>query len=475
MLKRLRLKFIMAASLMLVLMLGAYHEAKAQVCPGVDFTTGHFRLNVSNSSPVPEDFTAGLLGLVEDSAAGVTGGLDWLYNSAAFFDSELSGSQIVSWWTQANGRNTSLQVTNSATFSSVNVHVIIFGPDCREIRNFCDFYTAEDTHVYDLGNLVDNGGAPIPVGTLLDDTEGIILATAVNNCTDLNAISFNSLAGTTRIIDSGLNVDYGTNAYSRLAVFFESQELVSTGTTLDGINTELRDLSSLTALNGQLVLRQNFDVIGAGPAAADLVLISFFDSFGPPYSIIPGAARYRPIIFNDAEFDVSCRDFPGCFLRVGIDDAIPVSDGFATPTPTPTPSVCFDDEDCEINQTCEGGQLGECSVSGDDCETDADCTGVDEVCNGAVAGTCEDIPCTSNDDCPPGTECDEEAGFCVVIPVSPTPTPDGGGGGGGGCAVAGPVSVGTAMANIILPLIPVAFAFGLGALRRRNRKEDISK
>ena len=55
--------------------------------------------------------------------------------------------------------------------------------------------------------------------------------------------------------------------------------------------------------------------------------------------------------------------------------------------------------------------------------------------------------------------------------VSPTPTP--GGGGGGGCSLAsGTAQLGTAMASILIPLIPAAFAIGYGVLRRRNRKNE---
>jgi hypothetical protein len=56
-------------------------------------------------------------------------------------------------------------------------------------------------------------------------------------------------------------------------------------------------------------------------------------------------------------------------------------------------------------------------------------------------------------------------------PVTPTPTPTNtGGGGGGSCAIAGsPVQLGTAFANLLIPLVPVAFAFGVRAARRRKK------
>jgi len=62
-------------------------------------------------------------------------------------------------------------------------------------------------------------------------------------------------------------------------------------------------------------------------------------------------------------------------------------------------------------------------------------------------------------------------GTPTPTPGTPTPTPTpGGGGGGGSCnTLVGPVQVGSAMANVLIPLIPVAFAFGVRAIRRRKK------
>ena len=474
MLKRLKIINLMVmASLMLVFTFSAFDKAKAQgliACPGVPFDTGWLQLNVDFPF---DDVKVGLLGQAEATGAGFIGGIDWLYTDSSFFNTQLSGSQLVSWWTQAPGRNTFIQVTNTDPFDAVNIHVVIIGSDCLEVRNFCDTLTPLDTHVYDFGNLINNLGQDIPDANIQGD-EGFVVISAVDFCPNPNtAISFNALEGQLSVIDSTLDTDYGTNLWTRLAVVFnDGGAIAETGTSLDGVNAGYLgpDVDPIFATD---LLFQNFAVLGAGPAGADLVLINFEDFYGPPYDPVPFDEFYTPGIYDEFENFVSCGEQFSCgFLRLGIDDVIVNSDDLApvvpTPTPTPTPA-CFVDDDCAINESCEGAVPGACSVSGGECLIDADCP-EGEVCEGAVAGTCQPIPCTSDADCPEGTVCDVEGGFCVI--PTPTPTPTDGGDGGGGCAVAGPVSVGTAMANILIPLVPVAFAFGLSALRRRNRKNN---
>jgi hypothetical protein len=56
-----------------------------------------------------------------------------------------------------------------------------------------------------------------------------------------------------------------------------------------------------------------------------------------------------------------------------------------------------------------------------------------------------------------------------VPPTSVPPTSGGGNNGGGSCNIAGPVQLGTAMTNLLIPLVPVAFAFGVRAIRRRKK------
>ncbi len=203
------------------------------LCPSVPNEVGWVEIQIPN--PSQADFTAGLVGTVENFGGAAVGGLDWMHNND-FFDFGFffffganptpttdSGSQLVTWWTQANGRNTSVQVTNSSVFVGGPVHVRILDANCVEIRNFCDFYTPGDTHVYDLGNLVDNGGVAIPDDNL-QGKEGIFLVTAVDGCPNPdNAVEADFLTGQTVIVDPN-DYMYGVNMYARQAFCDEAGE-----------------------------------------------------------------------------------------------------------------------------------------------------------------------------------------------------------------------------------------------------------
>ncbi|MCI0480596.1 MAG: hypothetical protein L0213_03290, partial [Candidatus Dadabacteria bacterium] len=106
-------------------------------------------------------------------------------------------------------------------------------------------------------------------------------------------------------------------------------------------------------------------------------------------------------IVEETEEFASCGDLDVCFIRLGIDADIPISEEFESPTPS-------------------GG------------------------------------PTTTPPTIGPTT-----------TPPTSTPT---NGGGGGSCAIAGsPVQLGTAFANVLIPLVPVAFVFGVRAVRRRKK------
>jgi hypothetical protein len=471
MIKRLRVGFIVIASVMLLLLgFSGQDEARGQddlcvdcLCPGIDFTTGWFDIAISFPNPDLDfaDFTAGLLGTIESLGAGQPniGGLDWLYQDSSEENTTIIGSQLVSWWSQKNLRNTYLQVTNLIGFCAFNGEVINFpfgipcygvqdcpdptdprfsciGPNlevkfldeaCVEITNFCDPYTPGDTHVYNLGDLIDNNGIPRN-DAVLQGKEGVFVVTPVNNCEEEIPISWNFLDGNLRLFDLGNDTDYGTNIYARRVedFLFECR-----------FPTFFVGGDCVYQFVGPSQLKQNFfQVPFSAASAADLVLISFIDNYNLPpfafipYAVVPGDTLFTPDDFcNDIEQCESCTPQRGCFVRTGLDDPFPISEDFAPPTPTPTPTP-----------------------------------------------TVTAIPCTSDADCPAGFECeflDQPSGFCVPIPPTPTATPTStpGPGGGDGCDIAGaPVQLGTAMANILIPLVP-AFAIGYRIIRRRDRKE----
>ncbi len=444
--KRIQLALALLAALFFGLFASSSIVRAGEVCEGVPFNNGWLRFDVTSGVPAP-DFTGGLLGLFEaDSLGGpVSGDLDWFYNSEATgtqygpgTNTTTSGVQLIGWWTQKGGRNTVIQLTNHATASEhfseigglaggvpcssgdpgcepapLSIHVQILDESCAEIKDFCDSFTPQDTHVYDFGDLVTNTGQDI-TESVLQGKEGIVVITPVVACgADNRAINFDpsgkgALLATERIQDATNDIEYGVNLYEREVAFGEGTcSTVNNGSAdiLDGTNCFFE-----TGISPNLVLMQNFSQDPATVAVrSDVVLLSIQDDYSAVatqgYTPLPAFATYFPDIYDADENVESCPQFTVCFARLGVDDSIPESDvALPTPTPTPTPTP---------SPTPSGG----------------------------------------------GTES-----------PSPSPTGGGGGGGGGSCAIGGVVGAGTAAANVALPLLLPAFAVGLGVLRRRGRK-----
>ncbi|MCH7518824.1 MAG: hypothetical protein IH964_07315, partial [Candidatus Dadabacteria bacterium] len=239
-----KLRFSLIAVTMLVLLgFGFQNQAQGQIglnglfCPAVPDTTGWLETEIVGSGLVVPSFSAGLIGTVESSGGALVGGLDWQH--ADFFSfvtptpTTESGSQLVSWWTQKNGRNTYLQVTNNDD-DAVTVHVSIQNEACIEIRDFCDTYTPFDTHQYNFGDLVSNGGAPIGDANL-QGVEGWVAVTAVTDCGAASelAIDHNFLTGQLVVHDSN-DYLYGVNTYARQAICFDDPFEVETNLILNG-------------------------------------------------------------------------------------------------------------------------------------------------------------------------------------------------------------------------------------------------
>ena len=469
--KRFKLNFLVVAGLMLAFIgFASLSEAGAQeLCPGVPFDNGWLRIDVTPSAaPNTASFTAGLMGSIETDLSATRGGIDWLYNDDSFLDQEsnssenrvgintnaVGGSQLVGWWSQKGGRSTQVQVSVASDVSMqsselgtdalgaplpLSIHVQLLDENCVEVLDFCDSYTPLDSHIYDLANLVTNAGVNIPASQLVGN-EGTILITTVVSCpTDDRAISYDFLFGTSRIINTG-KYDLGTNLWARDTITATPQPtpdptdpgctdqvpagggsagtaFVLNGSVDSGGNTADCRLRTLVPTQ----LSQNFSILPTSVAArADVVLINFADSYNdgqPTLGYVPLAATstFLPDIVDVNETPVSCPSQPVCFARLGIDDA-QVNTDTPLPTPTPTPSP-------------------------------------------SPSPGASPSPGTS-----PG--------------ASPTPStsPNGGGGGGGGsCAisgVAGGSASASALADILIPLLPV---FGFGLVRRvvsRRRKEE---
>ncbi|MEM7008876.1 MAG: hypothetical protein AAF462_07040 [Thermodesulfobacteriota bacterium] len=231
-----KLRFSLIAVVMLVLLgFGFQNQAQGQVglnglfCPAIPHTTGILQTEIVGSGTVMPNFTGSLIGTVENSGADAVAGLDWQHvdetETRTPTPTNETGSQLVSWWTQVDGRNTYLQVTNASDnvsnefFSGdLEVHVRIHNEDCVEIRDFCDTYTGYDTHEYNFGDLVANNGADIGDANL-QGVEGWLVVTAVKDCgtSAETALAHNYLAGQLIVHDSD-DYLYGVNTYARQAI-----------------------------------------------------------------------------------------------------------------------------------------------------------------------------------------------------------------------------------------------------------------
>jgi Cys-rich repeat protein len=436
-------------------------------------------------------------------------------------------SQLVFWYDQVVqlGRTTFLQVTNAGD-TPVNIHVQFFTntnpvPGNPATRTFCveqdfnDSYTPNDTHVYDL-NFIFRNNDPFflnPVDIFLDETKGFVVITAVD--ADGQAISHQHLFGTSYVLDFNAIVLHRTNAMGRDAVSFNTPfEVVPDGTPLDGISAGFE-------LIQPEVLKFNFDSFYTGHVFSDIISIAFRDEYdgGPnnTYAAAPGDAIWdNPLMFDEFEQPASCDAVAqNCFFDIGLNlvfpPANPFLDGakvvcpgnftfdgwlrievdglgelenelglvamtsfdfellngwgdaswmyaepeefvFPSPTPTPTPTP-------EPSPTAEPSPT---PTPTPECSTDSDCP------SGEICESDECIEgCRDNAECPAGERCEflnEDFGECVAV--------DGFGSSGSCTTIAGaaPVQLGTAMANILIPLVP-AIGIGLRRIfRRRNRK-----
>lgn len=118
-------------------------------------------------------------------------------------------------------RESFFQITN-VNSSSQTVHIQIYNVAnlCNE-NNFFDVYTPNDTHIYNLRNILTNDTNPSGV-VLPDDAYGIIVASV--QVVQFQEISFEPLIGNIRI-DDDLGYEYRTNAVSVSETEFPGQAL----------------------------------------------------------------------------------------------------------------------------------------------------------------------------------------------------------------------------------------------------------
>jgi hypothetical protein len=314
-------------------------------CPAVPYSEGMLNLQITALGTNPATFSAGMIGVFKGIGNAV-GGLDWMTTQGASVSGATPaptneiGSQLITWWSRVDNRNTQIQITNHATDTGsmtsrgLNIHVRIFASDCTEIRDFCDTFTPSDTHLYDLSNLVTNTGADIAERNLANK-EGILVVTPVNECSgggssDEQAIDHNFLSGNVYISDtlgtSGTprGYAYGTNMYARRAICNAPR----CSGLLNG-STNARFDTILPRLVFGLF---NTDTPSAG---ADAVVMNYFDDYGPPYLPRMTNSRYSVSIFDNNEIEQSCGEIEACFLRLGIDSSLPARQDVGPPITGP--------------------------------------------------------------------------------------------------------------------------------------------
>jgi len=434
-------------------------------CPLTPHTLGYLEMQLSNDAVITGTnppttassreltYHAGLLGTVENFQGDVIAGLDWLYDDRRpSLETNMVGTQLVSWWTQKDGRRTLLQAfnTNEDTFlvgnadgvagfpvGGVKVHVQILGEDCIEIVNFCDDYTPFDAVIYDFNNIVSNNGQNVSSGGL-QGREGIVVITPVETC-DIGeplftAVSWNFMIGNVRIIDTAEGWEYGANVRARAGHPHEAFNAAPENIPADGaaiIRNFIYDYDFQNELDDLTKLSKDFNVIGEN-AGSDLVLFSFGDyglcgtsdnnnnvgcaldnastnaddsanctggngngncTFGQAGVYTPGPLpgnTYGPFaIYDENEVPESCPAIQGCFLRIGIDEGIPSTDDIEPTPPVPTCPFIDGAPDCS-DPLCKTSEAG--------CEN-TDIEGQEGFCsdgidNDGVDGTdCADFGC----------------------------------------------------------------------------------
>ncbi|MGI9533819.1 MAG: hypothetical protein ACR2NW_02615, partial [Thermodesulfobacteriota bacterium] len=247
------------------------------------------------------------------------------------------------------GFATGVQVTNTSTSESTAIHVQIIrsqgdiatGVRCED-RDFTDTLTPLDTHVYDLSDIVRNIDG-ISTGISATGFEGFVVITPIVSETDLTALSFQNLIGTSYI---DLPIGAGTDSFvfeamGRDAINLATGAILPNGTVLDGTT------------NGFVILQPEEIIFDTGLDVGDfsaLVSIGIVDTYlpGPAPGYVTEGANYtlRYFFYDVDETINSCStrdifcydhrnindDFPNVPLKVVLPalDSICGSDSFQT-------------------------------------------------------------------------------------------------------------------------------------------------
>ena len=187
-------------------------------------------------------------------------------------------------------RESFVQLTNIDS-SNVTVHIQIYnvGNLCNE-NNFFDVYTPNDTHVYNMRDILSNDGNPTGVD-LPDDAYGIVFASTLQPGQIVNP-DFAPIIGNFRVIDNS-GYEYRTNSQSFIVGIF---------TILIGPNTPAATTTfNFSDIDG-IVLS---DIVGIPINSAGEFLGNFEADISNPVTTFTAV---DVDIINNNETLFSCRD-----------------------------------------------------------------------------------------------------------------------------------------------------------------------
>ena len=206
-------------------------------------------------------------------------------------------------------RESFVQITNTSN-GPVNLHVQVFnvGQNCNE-NDFFDVYTINDTHTYDLRNILTNDTNPSGV-VLPGNAYGIVVISAVD--TDLTFDPTN-LIGNFRILDNS-GYEYrtnmsGWNQTSLFADFFSNTISTFNFSNMDGV--------SLSDIVGIILTSEPGGQIGAW--RADNIIRTFMVMDVDIYDINENPLSCRDIAFACVEPESSFVDEILTFNQSGPD------------------------------------------------------------------------------------------------------------------------------------------------------------
>ncbi len=244
---------------------------------------------------------------------------------STIIDQTDTGAYRLVYFFDTRDRDTFVQVTNIST-EKINIHVQVYDAgslftECEEC-NFDDMLTPNDTHVYDVENMMTNSGPLLPPSEdvcteIGPDTYGFVVISVSNLAKAVEAtkgddhmyIGGGPLIGMFRIID-GDGYEYRTNAAG-------PEDFSARSAHNEVVNFSSANGHNLSDLVGITYISIDPSTVYASPQVATV--------FGSPFDEI--------LIYDQDEDDISCSPtFFACAVGAldrGIDNALPNSKGEA--------------------------------------------------------------------------------------------------------------------------------------------------